>query len=50
VPIVVEFLNATGGVVVSQEAQIPQLATGASQEVKVTGQGGGITAWRYKRK
>lgn len=50
VPIVVEFLSATGGVVASQEAQIPQLAAGASQEVKVTGQGSGISAWRYKRK
>ena len=34
----------------SQEAQIPQLAAGASQDVKVAGQGSGITAWRYKRK
>jgi hypothetical protein len=50
VPIVVEFLNGTGGVVASQEAQIPQLATGASQDVKVAAQGGGIAAWRYKRK
>ena len=50
IPIVVEFLDASGGVVASQEAQIPQLATGASQDVKVAGQGSGITAWRYKRK
>jgi hypothetical protein len=50
VPIVVEFLSGTGGVVASQEAQIPQLATGASQDVKVAAQGGGIAAWRYKRK
>jgi tetratricopeptide (TPR) repeat protein len=50
VPIVVEFLNGTGGVVASQEAQIPQLAAGSSQDVKVAAQGGGITAWRYKRK
>ena len=50
VPIVVEFLNATGGVVASQEAQIPPLATGASQDVKVAAQGSGIAAWRYKRK
>ena len=50
VPIVVEFLNPAGGVVATQEAQIPQLAAGASQEVKVAGQGTGITAWRYKRK
>ncbi len=50
VPIVVEFLNATGGAVASQEAQIPALKAGESQEVKVAGQGSGITAWRYKRK
>jgi len=50
VPIVVEFLDATGGVVAVQEAQIPQLAAGASQEVKVAAQGGGVAAWRYKRK
>jgi len=50
VPIVVEFLDSSGGVVTSQEAQIPQLATGSSQDVKVAAQGGGIIAWRYKRK
>lgn len=50
VPIVVEFLSPTGGVVTSQEAQIPALASGASQDVKVAAQGGGIAAWRYKRK
>jgi tetratricopeptide (TPR) repeat protein len=50
VPITVEFLNASGGVVASQDTQIPALASGATQEVKVDGQGAGITAWRYKRK
>jgi tetratricopeptide (TPR) repeat protein len=50
VPITVEFLNASGGVVVSQDAQIPALAAGAAQDVPVTGKGSGITAWRYKRK
>lgn len=50
VPIVVEFLGGTGAVVATQEAQVPALAAGASQEVKVAGQGSGITAWRYKRK
>jgi tetratricopeptide (TPR) repeat protein len=50
VPIVVEFLGGTGAVVATQEAQVPALAPGASQEVKVAGQGSGITAWRYKRK
>jgi tetratricopeptide (TPR) repeat protein len=50
VPIVVEFLGGTGTVVATQEAQVPALAAGASQEIKVAGQGSGITAWRYKRK
>jgi len=50
VPIVVEFLGGTGTVVATQEAQVPALAAGASQEVKVAGQGSGIMAWRYKRK
>lgn len=50
VPITVEFLSGTGALVASQEATLPQLAAGASQEVKVTGQGSGISAWRYKRK
>jgi tetratricopeptide (TPR) repeat protein len=50
VPIVVEFLSGTGAVVATQEAQVPALAVGASQEIKVAGQGSGITAWRYKRK
>jgi tetratricopeptide (TPR) repeat protein len=50
VPIVVEFLGGSGAVVATQEAQVPALAVGATQEVKVAGQGSGITAWRYKRK
>jgi hypothetical protein len=36
--------------VTSQDTQIPQLAVGSSQEVKVETKGSGITAWRYKRK
>ena len=50
VPITVEFLSGTGSVVATQDATVPQLASGASQEVKVSGQGSGIAAWRYKRK
>ncbi|HET6577031.1 MAG TPA: tetratricopeptide repeat protein [Gemmatimonadales bacterium] len=50
VPITVEFLNATGGAVATQEAQIPALEAGASAEIPVTAQGSGITAWRYQRK
>jgi tetratricopeptide (TPR) repeat protein len=50
VPITVEFLSGTGAVVATQDATVPQLAAGAAQEVKVSGQGAGIAAWRYKRK
>jgi tetratricopeptide (TPR) repeat protein len=50
VPIVVEFLNASGGVVATQDAQVPALKEGASQPIKVTAQGAGVTAWRYRRK
>ncbi len=48
--IVVEFLNAQGGVVGSQEVQVPALAPGASKELKAAAQGTGIVAWRYKQK
>ena len=50
VGLVVELLDAKGGVIATQEAQIPALKPGASQEVKVTGQGAGISAWRYQQK
>ena len=50
VALTVEFLDAKGGVVASQDAQIPALEAGAAHDVKVTAQGAGIAAWRYKRK
>jgi tetratricopeptide (TPR) repeat protein len=50
VSLVFEFLDAGGGVVNTQEAQVPALKAGAAQDIKVTAQGAGITAWRYKRK
>jgi len=50
VPIRVEFLDASGKPVATQDAQIPAVANGASQDVKVSAQAAGITAWRYKRK
>lgn len=50
VGVVFEFLDARGGVVTTQEAQVPALAAGATHDVKLTAQGAGITAWRYKRK
>jgi tetratricopeptide (TPR) repeat protein len=49
-PITVEFINAGGQPVATQDAEIPAVANGASQEVKVSAQGANITAWRYKRK
>jgi len=50
VPITVEFINAGGQPVVSKDAEIPAVANGSSQDLKVDAQGAGITAWRYKRK
>jgi tetratricopeptide (TPR) repeat protein len=52
VPVVllVEFLDAKGTLIASQDVQVPVLEAGKSQELKATGQGGGIAAWRYKRK
>ncbi|MGN6391471.1 MAG: tetratricopeptide repeat protein [Gemmatimonadales bacterium] len=50
VPITVEFINASGQPVATQDAQIPAVPNGSSQDVKVDGKGAGITAWRYKRK
>jgi hypothetical protein len=50
VALVVEFLDAKGGVVATQEAPIPALEPGATHDVKAAGQGAGIVAWRYKRK
>jgi tetratricopeptide (TPR) repeat protein len=45
-----EFLNAGGGVVGSQDVQVPALKAGASQELKAAGQGQGIVGYRYKQK
>jgi hypothetical protein len=50
IPIVVEFLNKDGAVVTSAEVTVPALAAAATQPLPVTGQGAGITAWRYHRK
>jgi hypothetical protein len=50
VTLVFEFLNATGGVVASQEVPVPALKAGTSQELKAAGQGAGIVSWRYKQK
>jgi tetratricopeptide (TPR) repeat protein len=45
-----EFVNASGGVVASQDVQVPALQPGASQELKAAGQGQGIVGYRYKQK
>jgi tetratricopeptide (TPR) repeat protein len=50
VAITVEFLDAKGTPVGSQDVQIPALDAGKTQELKAAGQGAGIAAWRYKRK
>jgi tetratricopeptide (TPR) repeat protein len=50
VTLAVEFLDAKGAVVGSQDVAVPALEAGKSQEIKATAQGGGIAAWRYKRK
>ncbi len=46
----VEFLDAKGGVVATQDAPVPALPADATHQIKASGQGNGITAWRYKRK
>ena len=43
-------LNASGGVVGSQDVEVPALKAGATQDVKAAGQGQGIAGYRYKQK
>ena len=50
ITLTVEFLDAKGAVVGSQDVQIPALAAGKTHEIKAAAQGAGIAAWRYKRK
>src|SRR5690606_24322124 len=45
--LVVEFLDAKGGVVASQEVAVDALTTGQSQALSAGGTGAGIQAWRY---
>lgn len=47
--LVVEFLNAKGDVVVSQQADVPALQPSAMHDVQVQATGLGIAAWRYKK-
>ena len=50
IAITVEFLDAKGTPVGSQDVQVPALDAGKTQELKAAAQGAGIAAWRYKRK
>jgi tetratricopeptide (TPR) repeat protein len=50
VAITVEFLDAKGTPVGSQDVQVSALDAGKTQELKAAAQGAGIAAWRYKRK
>lgn len=50
VTILVEFLDAEGVVVSSQEVAIPELQPGAKHDWKAEGKGQGISAWRYRQK
>lgn len=44
-----EFLDAKGGVVVAQSAEVPALDGGASHALRLQASGPGITAWRYRK-
>lgn len=48
--IVVDFLNAEGGVVSSADVAIPALQPGAKFEWSADGKGEGIQSWRYRAK
>lgn len=48
-PLVVEFLDASGAVVASQPLSVPALAADATQDLSVDGAGKGIVDWRYRK-
>lgn len=50
VTIVVEFLNAEGGIVSSTDVAIPALQPGEKHDWRADGKGEGIIAWRYRAK
>jgi tetratricopeptide (TPR) repeat protein len=50
IAVTVEFIDAKGTPVGSQDVQIPALDAGKTHEIKAAAQGAGIAAWRYKRK
>jgi hypothetical protein len=50
VTLTVEFLDAKGTVVASQDVQVPALEAGKTHDFTAKGQGAGIAAWRYKQR
>ena len=50
ITLAVEFIDAKGAVVGTQDVQIPALEAGKTHEIKAAAQGAGIAAWRYTRK
>ena len=45
----VEFLDNTGGVVITQSVDVPALDAGATAPIEARAVGKGILAWRYRR-
>jgi tetratricopeptide (TPR) repeat protein len=50
VTLVFEFLNETGAVVGTSDAEVPALEPDKRHELRAEAGGAGIVAWRYKRK
>ena len=50
ITLVVEFLDAKGGVVATQDVAVNALKAGETQSLAATAQGAGITGWRYRAK
>ena len=50
ITLIFEFLDGKGAVLANQEVPVPALKAGESHAISASGQGAGITAWRYKQK
>ena len=50
VTLVLEFLDAKGGVVATQDVAVNALKTGETQTLSANAQGAGISSWRYRAK
>jgi tetratricopeptide (TPR) repeat protein len=50
VNLTVEFVDAKGAAVASQDVAVPALEAGKTHEIKAAGKGAGIVGWRYQRK